>query len=455
MSGLQRGLLAVLLIELLVGGAGLWRKLRTPRPPLPPTGLFDSLTEVELRRAAEQLNPHRGTDWSRLGQLYFAHGFFPQADACFRRAVQLEPEDAAIGYRRAFLLARFGRSEEAAREFARVARLPGGDAEACWFYAGREHLRLGQSAEALAALEQAGYLPAARFERARVHYYLGQPRKALEILLPLIEQLPKVTTLRLLEIKIRWQMKSDAVARQITEALDGVAGQRLATPFDQDAQALSTLRNRSGLAGRWLELAAQMSSGEPSLVGRRVEAALAIREEPEGLDLLSEIAMQQQQWKRAIETLRKVIRRDGPNLMRVGRLGDAYRAAGNEDAARKAWTWALQFGSDAKVTPALERLAKSYERAAGADAEANRYRSRVAHSRGLKRLADGEPALAAEQFAAAVEADPEAFRSWYHLALARHRAKQSAAAREALERCRELRPEFGPAARLARRLESE
>jgi tetratricopeptide (TPR) repeat protein len=131
---MNRTLLAVAAVLVAAAGVGyyLWSgrgHAGQPPPPVP-----DALTDpparqmVEGKRQAVLADPRRGPAWGELGMAFQAHEVFDEAMACYRRALDLDANDARWPYLLASLVNGRGTGddkEEAVRLYRRAADSPG------------------------------------------------------------------------------------------------------------------------------------------------------------------------------------------------------------------------------------------------------------------------------------------------------------------------------------------
>jgi hypothetical protein len=101
----------VLAAEVVAGGVVAARRIGPPVAPVPDLSFVDPLTADELRSQAAACET--ADQWGRLGESYVATGYFPEGEACLRRATALAPTDATLRFKHAFALERIGRLEEA------------------------------------------------------------------------------------------------------------------------------------------------------------------------------------------------------------------------------------------------------------------------------------------------------------------------------------------------------
>ncbi len=128
------------------------------------------------------MQPDSGTVYGLLASAKAAAGQTEQAIALYRRALELQPREAAHYNNLGALLVRRGELEEGLSYFDRAARLEPGQVATCRFNRGAALLNAGRVADAVPALREA-------VERdptlAVAHYFLGlallrtSPRKQL------------------------------------------------------------------------------------------------------------------------------------------------------------------------------------------------------------------------------------------------------------------------------------
>src|SRR5262245_59479592 len=122
MSRFQKGLLAIILVELFAGGC-LW--LRGARPgPLPSVDwsacLIEDSVADQIREMERRLRPEDPASWVGRGAAYRAFGLFPQAEYCYRQADKLSPRDGGYLYYWAECFDLMGRTREATKLHRRI-----------------------------------------------------------------------------------------------------------------------------------------------------------------------------------------------------------------------------------------------------------------------------------------------------------------------------------------------
>ena len=214
MIALQRALILIVALELLIGGWGLVSRLRAPAPPRPDDRGLDSLTRGDLdaaRRAAEHGD---AAAWRRLAQGFLGQGFYVEAEQCFRVSCELDPQEQESVYGLGFCLERVGRLEPAIETLERAAGMSQDDlSRTCWYQVGRCRLRLDDPVAAERAFRQAGDLPAARYQVAKIMVRDGRAAEGAAILDALLESNPAAHRLLLLRARAAEALGDDRAAQ--------------------------------------------------------------------------------------------------------------------------------------------------------------------------------------------------------------------------------------------------
>src|SRR5262249_22060731 len=108
----------------------------------------------------------------------FAAGFFSEAEACYRQAAQMEPRSANLRYDWGFLLSQMGRIDDSNQQFQQALELGHPRPNDCWYFLGRNYLRLNQPENAAAGFSKRKELPANKYELARIYYRQGKLEQA-------------------------------------------------------------------------------------------------------------------------------------------------------------------------------------------------------------------------------------------------------------------------------------
>lgn len=451
MNRLTALLLVVIVAELVAGAAVWYRKPEAPampERPVPDLSLVDPATAAQLRdQAARCQTP---TEWAALGESYMAYGYFPEGEACYRYAKEKEPENAVRAHEWAFAVERLGRLAEANTGYEEAVRLGHPDPGGCWYYVGRNHLRMGNTQRAGEAFEKAGDQPAARYEVAKLLARGGKPDEAVPILERLAVRYPTAVQPPLLRHRIELLRDSPLAvvyadrANRIHPLPSDPMSSHLPTPFDRDWKRLEDTHERLGAANEVRAAREAMKAGDLATAGQRARAALAAGWAPDAADALAEVEFRMGRPVEAARLLQEIVDRAGPSAPILDGLGDALLAAGRPDAAVRAWTRATELGIGATAKMPHLKLAQYYRKAGNA-AAANRYESRAWLAAGHDVFWAGRYAEARLPFEKAVEFDPRLAAGWFYLGEVRRLTGRPDEARVAYRWCLDIDPNFGRA----------
>lgn len=446
MSRWQWLLIGLIGVELAVAAVLLVRHQQpTIAPPVPPRELFDDETSAALSAARDQVRPAAAEDWAHLAELYLAHGYYPEAEACHRRACELAPKDAELRALWAFCLSRMGDMEQAVPQFRQAIKQGHPRPRELHYFAARDLLRLGDIPAAREALLDAGDLPAARYERAKLELAEKDAAQAVRLLEPLQQEFPAALPSHWLRGRAERMLGRHAEAERFERRAAEVGG-RLPTPFDRHSDRIYDAHHRLGLARRWKEARRLLDAGRLADARRLLEQGLAIRWQAPGADLLAEVAYEQGDVEGALQLLREILDRVEPSQHHWWRYGDTLEAAGRRDEAAEAWHRAVTLGPETEGRGLYVKLSQ-YHAERGEAAEAERFRARFYYAAGVERLRAGQPAEALASLEEAVSIFPQDPDAWYYLAECRRRLGNAAEAGQAYRRCLELRPQHGRAFR--------
>lgn len=443
MTRAQWLLAAVIVAELAVGGALAARDLGRPAPPLPDLSAVDRLTAEEIRGLVEGCRS--AAEWAGLAEVYLATGFFPEAEACSRKASALDPASADLTFRHAFALERLGKADEAGARYEAAVGQGHPRAADCWYYVGKNHLRLERDGPAAEAFARAGGLPAARYELALLHARAGRADQAEAETRRLCDEFPDAYP----PASLRYRL---ALARDDRSAADLWADQfarrprPLPVPFEREVEWIFGVANRVGRDGLFRQAGQEAQAGRLAEAEAKLRTALAARWDPAVADRLAEVVFRRGRPGEAVEMLTEAVARGRPSFELLWRLGQAYDATGQRARALEAWEQADRLATGPGARELWQDLAERCERA-GDRGKANVYAARAHAAAGSDALDAGKFADAVRSLARAVKHDPRLTGAWYQLGEAHRRAGQAAAARAAYEACLKADPDHGRAAR--------
>src|SRR5262245_6936377 len=367
MTRLQRILVVVVAGELVVGAVLFARQRSRPAPPVADLSIVDPLAAAQIRDLAQEWRSPEA--WARLGEAYLAYGYFREAEACYRVAVEREPARADFAYGWAFALERIGQIPEANREYERAIRLRHPRADDCWYFIGRNWLREEKADEAREAFQKAGRQPSARYEIARLLVHASKVSEAIPLLDQLSAEYPKAIQPYLLRHRI--EVLRDSPTAAVYADLAGRAPDVLPNPWDREYTRLEAVHERMGVAGEWKACEKLLASRKLDEVEPRLREALRLQWDPLGVDLLAKVELRRGRPEEAVRLLQEVNDRMGPSIHFLTRLGDEWENAGQPNRAAQAWTRAVQLGRapNAKhLRYQHSKLAEYYEKSGAPDA---------------------------------------------------------------------------------------
>lgn len=447
---LSKILLAVLGAELLAGTALVAWQSAQPAPPLPPVEMFDPLTAEQMRQLRAGVRPRAADDWGDLAEVYLAHGFYPEAEACYRRACELSPHQAELRGDWAFCLSRMGRIEDALVEFGQAIALGHPEPAALRYFAGRDWLRLEQTEAAKRTFLLAADLPAAQYELARLDLSEGRVERAVERLERLQREFPDCLAPHWLRARAERRLGHAREAEEYERRAAAARG-RLPTPFDERSERVRQVYHQFGRQGRLEQLRQEIERGNLAEARGGLEQLLQQQWSAEAADLLSDVEFAEGRLDAARRLLREVLDREGPTLHWLWRYGEACEADGDIDEASRVWRQAVALGPEVEAQGLLVKLSQLCESRGDVD-EARRLKARFYHAAGVELLDRGQPGAARASLEESLALDAERAATWFYLGQALEALDRAADARRAYGRCLELQSFHGRALDALRRL---
>jgi tetratricopeptide (TPR) repeat protein len=439
----QRILSAILVVELAVGAVLCFRQGYRPTAPIAELSVIDPLAAGHIRALARQCRSP--ADWARLGDAYLAYGYFPEGEACYRQAVEDAPEPADLAYEWAFALERIGRNEAANREYERAIRQGHPRPGDCWYYIGRNWLRLEQAEQAREAFRKAGDHPLARYELARLLVRSGQPEEAISVLDRLTAEHPKAVQPYLLRYRIEALRDSPLAAVYADRAW--LAPDVLPSPWEGEKVRLDETHERLGVAGVWSVCQGLLAQGQLAEAEPRLRHALQLHWDPAGVDLLAKVVARRGQLGESIYLLQQVLDREGPSGHFLIRLGDMYEQSRRFDLAGRAWSRAVQLGlpPGAKYRDYPYQKLAAYSRQQGDKDASGRHSAGALYAAGHEAFWNQKLPEARTALERAVELAPGMAHAWFYLGETRRLLGEAGPAQQAYQRCREINPDHGRA----------
>ncbi len=437
-------LLAMLVtVELLVGGVLVYLRLSSLRPPIPSQSEWDSATREELEHLAAGARSAEG--WAKYAEALLAVGAYPEAEAGWREARRLEPLSAEHAFRHGFALERLGAIAEANDAYRAALALGFRRKSDLQYYLGRNLLRLEDVDEAAKAFAEAGSLPGARLERAKLDARAGRATEADAEAERLSDSFPD--SYPPLSLRIRLAMdRSDRAAE--TDLADAFVRRHrpLPTPFDTEVDWVMGRANAVGSGRLFRDAGREMNAGRLDAAEARLREALDARWQPEVADKLAEVAFARGRRDEAHRILAEVLQRGGPSPMALWRLGQAENATGSKDRALASWRRGAALATGPTGPDLFQDLADMLERDGIAE-EAKAMRVRSLLAMGIAALDAGRLDEACTALERAVQLEPKSSGAWQELGDAHRHGGRGGDARTAYENALRLDPDCGRAIR--------
>ena len=450
-----RVLVVVVAAELAVGFVLLRSRPGRVEPPLADLTLLDAVTAAEIRSLHQAvIRDASPGGWRRLGEAYAAFGYFPEAEACCRRAVELDPNSFAAHDWHGVALNQVGRTEDAIEAFERAAALSRGpDRQQCLYHIGRNYLRQENPDKAEAAFRKAGNLLWAAHELARLLIRTDRASEALEILDPLVEHYPQEQRFYQLRARAR-----TATGDHEAAARDSALAERSPhlLPTAQIVYRLHTRIAQFGLRRRANECRKLIQTGKLTEAAAKLRELLAIKWRAAAASNLVSLELLLGTADAAIRLLDQLNERHGTSPERLSRLGDAWSLAGNQERAIDYWARAAAYQLNVEPggtidTQPFRQLAQAYAEA-GDQKQSTKFRSFSSHFEGIVAFRNNQMDLAAEKLEESVSLDAHKAKTWYYLGLVREAQDEPDGAQTALRRCLEIAPNHGRARDVLKRL---
>ena len=448
MTILNRILLVAIVGELAVAGIFFFNRSTTVQPPLPDLSLMDSATAADLRKLREDLDTEESDSWLNLAKAYAAFGYYAEAEACSRRAVELAPDSPETNTHWGLTLDRLGRLGEATERLRGATSLTSGPrVSETWYRIGRIELRRERPNEAEAAFRRAGAFAPAMFQLAKLFVRTSRADQALPIVEWMLGNAPNDLQTLLLRAQVARALRDSQAVQEFNERAE--RGDEL-LDLDRTFDLLTRTRSQYGVWRMYKDandLEQSHNSMNPSVLQRESELLreanrlhwLEITVPP-----LARIEIQLGRTDAAIKLLEKQFERAGEAPETLERLGDAVFSKGEHQKAQQIWERAAAMRSGGERRRLHQKLGVLYERQ-GDQVAARNQRAHVHHTSGLAAFRSNEVEQAGSDFARAVELNPELAHSWFYLGKVQSVLGQTRDARNAYERCLKLDPEHGRA----------
>lgn len=436
----SRLIVLVVLGEIIVGlGAIVWRISGTAAPEANLKRLSAS-TAADIQRLQLQVRSNSLAAWLELGEAYLAYGYFPQAEACLRRAVLLAPENFPAVYAHAYALERLCQLPQAIAEFQLAASLSRGESFSnCWYHIGLCYLKQEKVDAAETAFLQAGekYAPALH-ARARILIRNGRTHDALE----LIE-----TLRRKLALDIQTEMLAHQAYRQLQDAFRmAQSAERAERSFPKLRLAdhweyLHPIRTRYGLMAKHRVSQDLMEQGKSHHAAADFQKMLD-EEPPDFTDGMFEQGVRLSLVTGRVDIAEQILRRFQKRMAlsppALHLWGDVMATVGNLEEATQVWEKANQLLPDEE---SFRSLAAVYSEA-GDTAQVEQNKGFAALHTGIVAYRQNQLDVAMTQLGQAKKVLPQECQIEYYFGEINFAKGELERAREAFHACLKINPDY-------------
>lgn len=350
---LQLLLVGVIVIEVLVGGTLVWRSLREIHPPQADLSRLDAETAEALRALQGKCRNGTSEDWRELAEGYLGNGYYSEAEQCFRRAVELNPEDLRAAYGRGFCLERIGQTSAAIPVLMGVAKVADADlAWTCWYQVGRCYLREENVSAAEAAFREIPEFSPAVYQLSKLLVRTDRVEEAVPMIENQLRQAPNEVKFLQLKGKAATALGDQHTAAEMRDREDR-AEYLLETEYG--LRFIGMMNAKLGLGARLSRALQMKESGSIEQQSAALFGALKLIRENQFWNYRS-VLVAMAEVKLASNRLAEVhqlideIRKnsqDGPDLLDLE--GQAFYAAGRTTEAIAVWKRSLAMKPTAEL----------------------------------------------------------------------------------------------------------
>jgi tetratricopeptide (TPR) repeat protein len=445
-----RILLAIVIVEALVGAGLVGRRAWRTIPQLPNVELNDPLIMPELGRFAQAAEEGGVREWTQFGEALLGKGFYAHAELAFREALTREPDTPRVQFGLAFSLDRTGRIAESSREYRRVLELPvqSHDDQLTHSHAlyamGRNALRLEQEDLAHDLFRKnADFIPAI-YQSAKLLVRSGRAEAALPMIEEVLEQVPLSMEFHHLHYRAlkalgrnREAFRAAAMVERSAPLVSLNFNTDYVRPFDQMTGTSRMMKELAELAD-----GANLAEFEEPLVQIREvigDAAILARDAVD--EQLLYIVLRKQQPQRVFTLLAELRARGHENAQLLEAEGDTWKMLEEPEKAAERWQRALWLTPNRSLH---RKLAEHHEEHHQSKREY--HLGQAALMEGIAEYRRNRLSAALKPLLEATELIPREAAPWYYLGEMHFHLHDWEKARQAYRRCLELRPSHGRAA---------
>jgi len=444
MNTTQKVLLAVLVLEIAVGGTISWRLTQRIEPPAPNLDRLDEETAAAIESLREKASDGKPTAWRALAETFLGTGFYAAAEECFRRAHEMNPEDLQAAYGLGFCLERTGKTSEAVTVLTSIAESPACDADlswTCWYQIGRCHLRQENPVAAESAFLKIPEFAPAAYQLSKLLTRLNRADEALPYIEAQLENSPN--DIKFLQIRGKAATALGDVVKA-AEMRDREDRAEYIVEMEYGLRFLGPLGAKYGLGSRLSRALTLKSEGSPRQQSAALAAALEIIREKQFWNYRSVfIAMAELEVETGqIDAARSLIgevrqfSQDGPELLELE--GKCFLLEGREGDALSVWQRALKMKPSIELLQELAKLSES-------ETDQNRYRAEQFFRTGLAEFSRNRVEASLPWFEKSTDLDPTNSAVFFYRGDAHRLLGNHSKAQADLAQCLKLKPNHGRA----------
>ena len=446
MTSLPKILLAVIVVEVLLGSILCWQRTQRWEPPLPNLGKLDDETAEAIQTLRSRTRDGSFTRWRELGESYLGSGFYTAAEQCFGISLTLNPADLQSKYCQGFCLERTGRTSDAIPVLKAVAESETADADlvwTCWYQVGRCYLREENVADAEKAFRRIADFSPAVYQLAKLLIRTDRVGEALSLIDEQLEQYPN-------DVKFL-QLKGKAAAalkdlKTVAEMRDREDRAEYIVEMEYGGKFIGGLSTRFGLGSRLSRALELKSEGTPEQQAAALNGALAVIRRHHFWNYRSvfvamaelEVETGNPEGARTLIAEIRQFSQDGADLLELE--GKAFLAEGRKSEAAAVWRRTL------KMKPSIEVLQALISVSEDADVRI-RLQAEEVFRRGLAEFSKNRVENSLPYFEKATELDSATASFFYYLADAKRVLGNKSASEAAFAECLKINPDHGRALR--------
>ena len=427
--------------------------------PVAPELIFDgypAFTERTVRRRIESADFTQSAGWTDSADILFAAGFYAESEACYRQAVEMEPEHPQLRYNWAFCLASLGNIDSADQQFSNAIDRGHPHPEACRYLMGMNALRQGRRDKAIDLFTQSNDLAASRIELAQLALETSEYEQADELLGGLVEEQPNAW--RVHHLKSVLARKTDDHESYVKHsALADVLSAPVSGPWHSRAAEMRKLSEELDIRTQVNDVSTALNSGiRPEFIYSQLVKDIEQEWDPALEDILSDLELNLGKPELQRERLQRIVDRDGMDSYRAARLGFVLLAQGDTSAGIEILKQGVDLRTGFKGTELTDMASAvaSYHLSQNEDLEYARVEALGEFLSGIDLIDQLDVRGANSAFQRATMLDQSSPRYWFWLGRSQQLLGERAAAVDSYTECLKLNPYHERAAQYREALNS-